>query len=260
MSTFPALFLGHGSPLNAIEENESTRDWQALAARLAPPRAILCVSAHWETRGPRVTSAAHPETIHDFHGFPRALFDVRYPARGDPELAARVADLLRPQDVRPDPHRGLDHGCWSVLRVMYPEADVPVLQLSLDRGRAPREHYELAARLAPLREEGVLVLGSGNLVHNLGDVDFASRGGRDWAVRFNDLLKRRIEAREHEKLLSYEQLSPDAHRAIPTPEHYLPLAYVLALQKADEPVSFLVDRIVLGSISMTSVLVGRLAA
>ncbi len=252
----PALFVGHGSPMNAIEDNAWSRGWREAAARLPKPKAVLCVSAHWETKGVRVTAAPRPETIHDFAGFPQALFAVRYPAPGDPDLARRVIALLAPQDVGQDPVRGLDHGAWSVLCAMYPDADIPVVQLSLDSGEPGAFHYDLAGRLSPLREEGVLVLGSGNFVHNLRRFDWDRSEPLDWAKRFDAEVKARIRARDHEALLDPLALSADGRLAVPTAEHYLPLLYVLALQSAGEPVSFFNEDVV-SSISMTSVVVGQ---
>jgi 4,5-DOPA dioxygenase extradiol len=254
----PAIFLGHGSPMNAIEDNAFRRAWAGLATHLPRPRAVLCISAHWETRGVALTAAARPETIHDFYGFPPELFAVRYPAPGDPELAQTAANLLAPWNARLDPRRGLDHGCWSVLRPMYPQADVPVVQLSLDTDEPAAFHYELAQRLAPLRDQGVLILGSGNIVHNLRLLDYPRAGGFDWAVRFDREVRTRIEARDHDALIRYDALGDDARRAVPTPEHYLPLLYVLALQDERERASFFNDRAVMGSISMTSVIIGEL--
>ena len=256
----PALFVGHGSPMNAIEDNEFRRGWEQSARLLPRPGAVLCVSAHWETRGVRVTAAERPETIHDFHGFPRALFDVRYPAPGDPSLARKVARLARASDAALDTGRGLDHGSWSVLRALYPEADVPVVQLGLDTARPASFHYALGRELTQLRDEGVLVLGSGDIVHNLGAIDWRRAGGYDWAVRFNDLVKERIGARDHASLVDYEGLGPEARLAVPTPEHYLPLLYVLALRDEKDGVVFFNDRVVMGSISMTSLVIGGGAA
>ena len=253
----PTIFLGHGSPMNAIEENAFHCGWRDVARGIPRPRAVLCISAHWEAKGFRVTLAERPETIHDFYGFPPALFEVVYPAPGDPALARRVADLLREAKPALDPGRGLDHGAWSVLRAMYPEADVPVVQLSLDRGRAPRDQFALARGLAPLREEGFLVLGSGNLVHNLGLLDWNLTAGFDWADRIDAGVKHRIEAGDDEGMVDWETLGPDARRAIPTLEHYLPLLYVLAVRKPGEKVSFFNEQRTMGSLSMTCVTVGE---
>ena len=243
--------------MNAIEDGEFRRAWVELGRRLPRPEAILCVSAHWETRGVFLTAAQAPPTIHDFYGFPAELFAVRYPAPGDPGLARRVASLLSDTGAQLDPVRGLDHGCWSVLVAMYPEADVPVVQLSLDSRQEAAFHYELAKRLRPLRDDGVLVLGSGNVVHNLRQADFGRGAGYDWAVRFDALVRAGVTAGDHAALASYAgQGAGDARLAIPTPEHYLPLLYPLALQAPADEVRIFNDRCVLGSISMTSVVVG----
>ena len=252
----PALFLGHGSPMNAIEDNAFHRAWIALGRELPRPKAVLCVSAHWQTDGTAVTAQARPETIHDFGGFPQALFDVRYPAAGDPALARRVAELLAPKPVALDAEWGFDHGSWGVLVGLYPKADVPVLQLSLDVRLTAEQHYSLAQKLAPLREEGVLVLGSGNIVHNLRALLTHPRETRfDWAERFDALVRERIEAGDHATLAAYERLGRDAQLSVPTPEHYLPLLYVLALRRPSDRLRF-VNQEVRSAISMTSVLFG----
>lgn len=252
----PVLFLGHGSPMNAIEDNAWRRGWAEIATRLPRPRAVLCVSAHWETAGATAVSATpSPTTIHDFGGFPQALFDVRYPAPGDPALAARVAELLAPDPVAPHPTRGLDHGAWGVLLPMYPEADVPIAQLSLDRNRPNAWHYVAGQRLAVLRDEGVLIVASGDIVHNLRDVDWRTGATPDWAPRFNETAKRLIETRDHGPLIDWEGLGPDAAASINSAEHYLPLLYALGASEAGDPVSFFNDEVFAG-ISMTSVRVG----
>ena len=248
----PALFLGHGSPMNAIEDNEFHRGWRALGQRLPRPRAVLCVSAHWETRGVYAGAADSPETIHDFHGFPQALFDVQYRAPGDAALARRAAELVGAQQ---DAERGLDHGAWGVLIAMYPDADVPVVQLSLDTSRPGAFHYALAKKLAPLRDEGILVVGSGNIVHNLGVWRPGEARPCDWALRFDAEVRKRIDAGDHQSLADYPSLGRDARMSIPTPEHYLPLLYVLALQEKGETPAYMHDK-VMTSISMTSVLIG----
>jgi 4,5-DOPA dioxygenase extradiol len=251
----PVLFLGHGSPMNAIEDNPWRRAWAEAGQRLPRPRAILCVSAHWETRGPAVSASAAPPTIHDFGGFPQALFDVQYPAPGDPALARRVAELLAPEQVRQDPARGLDHGAWGVLAPMYPEADIPIVQLSLDRTKSNPWHYEAGRRLAPLRDEGVLIVGSGDIVHNLRAVDFRRGGTPDWAVRFNDTARSLIVAGDHQPLIDYEKLGPEAEMSINSAEHYLPLLYVLGAADTGEHPDFFNDD-VFAAISMTSVVFG----
>ncbi len=242
--------------MNAIENNEFRRGWRDVAARLPRPRAILCISAHWETDGVAVTSGERPETIHDFYGFPPELFEVKYPAPGDPTLAQHIAALFPDFEVKLDRRRGLDHGAWSVLSAMYPEADVPVVQLSLDRTRPTSFHYALGRRLAPLRAEGVLVVGSGNIVHNLGLIDFHKADGFDWADRFNKQVKARIQDRDHEALINYRALGRDAELSVPTPEHYLPLLYALALQGRDETAVFFNDRVTMGAVSMTCITIG----
>lgn len=251
----PVLFIGHGNPMNAIERNEFHRSWEELGRKLPKPEAVLCISAHWETRGVYVTASERPETIHDFYGFPKALFDVQYPAPGDPRLARRTAELLTTVRARLDPGRGLDHGAWSVLVAMYPEADVPVVQLSLDTSQPGLFHYNLAKALAPLRREGILILGSGNIVHNLRLFSFHEQGPLDWAVHCDTEIKRRVLGRDHEALMSYETLGPNASLAVPTPEHYFPLLYAIALQEEGESLSFF-NSTVVSSISMTSVLIG----
>ena len=250
----PVLFIGHGNPMNAIERNEFHENWIALGKRLPRPRSILCVSAHWETQNAYVTATEAPETIHDFYGFPRALFEVRYPAPGEPALARRVAELVVSEGVRPDPRRGLDHGAWSVLVAMYPEADVPVVQLSMDTGRPGRHHYELARQLAPLRDEGVLVMASGNIVHNLRQFDFRDPTPLAWASRCDAEIRAHVVAGRHDALMVYPT-HDEGRLAVPTPEHYLPLLYAIALQQPGERIEFLNAK-VQGSISMTSVLIG----
>jgi 4,5-DOPA dioxygenase extradiol len=253
----PVLFVGHGNPMNAIERNEFHLGWAAVARRLPRPKAILCVSAHWETRGARVTASATPETIHDFYGFPKALFDVRYPAPGDPELAARVATLVTSEPVQLDPGRGLDHGAWSVLIAMYPGADVPVVQLGMDTRLPGSHHLALARQLAPLRDEGVLVLGSGNIVHNLRLFDFRNPAPLDWALAADAAIRAMISGRRHDQLAQFPQ-RPDARLPVPTPEHYLPLLYCVALQQDGDELEFF-NVSVPGSISMTSVLIAARA-
>lgn len=254
----PVLFVGHGNPMNAIERNEFYRSWNELGRRLPKPKAVLCISAHWETRGVHVTATGKPETIHDFYGFPKALFDVQYQVPGDPGLARRVAGLISSTRVKLDPGRGLDHGAWSVLVAMYPAADIPVVQLSLDTGQSGKFHYALGRELAPLRDEGILILGSGNIVHNLRLFSFQDPQPLPWATECDATLRQRILAREHESLMDYDTLGASARLAVPTPEHYYPLLYPLALQEAAEPASIFNDR-VLSAISMTSVLIGEAA-
>jgi 4,5-DOPA dioxygenase extradiol len=252
----PALFLGHGSPMLAIEPSRFTAAWQQLGRELPRPRAILAVSAHWYGRGTAVTVQPRPRTIHDFYGFPAALYALQYPAPGEPQLAARVAGLLAPTAVRLDEEWGLDHGSWSVLRYLYPQADIPVIQLSIDASLSGPQHYALAQRLAPLRDEGVLVLGSGNVVHNLRMLQFdPAAGSPPWALSFNAAVRARVHSGQHAALAAYESLDAGAALSVPTPEHYLPLLYVLALARAGDAVSMPVDGMDLGSISMLGVLV-----
>jgi 4,5-DOPA dioxygenase extradiol len=252
----PALFLGHGSPMQAIEPSRFTAAWEQLGRELPRPRAILAVSAHWYGRGTAVTAQARPRTIHDFYGFPPALYALQYPAPGEPLLAARVAALLAPTAVRLDAEWGLDHGAWSVLRYLYPRADIPVIQLSLDASLSGPQHYALAQRLAPLRDEGVLVLGSGNVVHNLRMLQFDPAAmAPPWAVSFNAAVRAGLQAGRHDALAAYESLDAGAALSVPTPEHYLPLLYVLALARAGDAVSMPIDGMDLGSISMLGVLI-----
>jgi 4,5-DOPA dioxygenase extradiol len=256
--TMPAVFFGHGNPLNALARNEYTEAWAALGRALPRPRAVLCVSAHWYVPGTSVTAMESPRTIHDFGGFPRELYEFQYPAPGDPALAARVRELLAPTPVGLDYRWGLDHGTWSVLCHVFPRADVPVVQLSIDETQPAPFHYELAQRLAPLRDEGVLVVGSGNLVHNL----HAYAWGRhkvepfDWAIRFEERARELLLAGNDGPLVAYETLGRDALLAAPTPDHYLPLVYVIALRREGERVSFPVEGVDGGSVSMLSVRFG----
>ena len=254
----PALFIGHGNPMNAIEETAYAAAWRDVAAAIPRPRAILCISAHWETEGTFVTAMPQPRTIHDFYGFPDALYQVEYPAPGSRELAERVHSLVASTAVRLDDGYswGLDHGAWSVLRRMYPEADIPVVQLSLDRSQHPRFHYELGAELLSLRREGVLVLGSGNIVHNLRLLQWNAAAPYPWTEQFDRLAAELILSGEHDRLVAYPALGDSARLAIPTNEHYLPLLYILALQQPGEAVSFFTEGLPLGSISMRSVRIG----
>ncbi|MEO8002950.1 MAG: 4,5-DOPA dioxygenase extradiol [Arenimonas sp.] len=251
----PALFIGHGSPMNTIEDNEFSRSWLKLGQTLPKPKAILCISAHWETMGASVTASPNPETIHDFYGFPKALFDVQYPAPGSPELANQIANLMNGEKINLDMERGLDHGTWSVLHPMYPAADIPVLQLSLDRTRSTEAHYELAKKLRPLREQGVLIIGSGNIVHNLRVFDFEQTKPYDWATVFDQMVKNCILQKDHAALCNYPLFGQMAALSIPTAEHYLPLLYALAQQQDDDSLVFFNEE-VLSSISMRSLRIG----
>jgi 4,5-DOPA dioxygenase extradiol len=259
----PVLFVGHGSPMNAIEDNESSRGWRAAAAALPRPKAILCISAHWETWGTEVTAMPKPRTIHDFGGFPRSLYETQYPASGDPALARQVCELVKRFDVALDQDWGLDHGCWSVLIQMFPKADIPVVQLSLDTAKIPQSQYELAKELAPLRRQGVLILGSGNIVHNLRRVVLRSNSldafntpfGLDWALEASALLKKLIDEDRHAELADYQSLGSAVQLAVPTPEHYLPLLYILALKEPGERITYFNDYPLAGSLTMTSLIV-----
>lgn len=250
----PAVFYAHGSPMNALEENAYTRVWQSFATRFARPKAILVVSAHWTTRGTGITAMAHPKTIHDFGGFPQALFDVQYPAPGDPALAAEIAAMLQPLPVHLDQDWGLDHGTWSVLIKTYPAADIPVLQLSLDMTQAPAYHFALGQKLAKLREQGIMLVGSGNVVHNLRRMDFQS-AGFDWALRFNAHMRAAIVSGDFAQVVNYQAFGQDAVLSVPTSEHFLPLLYVLGAKQEGDTVEIAADGIELGSISMMTVVI-----
>ncbi len=250
----PALFVGHGSPMNAIEDNEFSRAWAEVGQALPRPEAILCVSAHWETAGTLVTGMERPKTIHDFGGFPRELYAMQYPAPGSPELARLTQATVRKTQVHLDQTWGLDHGTWSVLCRMFPAADIPVIQLSLDQTQTPEFHYTLGKELRALRNKGVLIVGSGNIVHNLRIVTFQDKA-YDWAIEFDEILKKLIESGDHDSLVNYQSLGQAARLAIPTNEHYLPLLYILALQDRPEQIRFFADRVTLGSISMRSLVI-----
>jgi 4,5-DOPA dioxygenase extradiol len=254
----PAVFFGHGNPMNAIQQNAYTEAWSRLGQEMPRPKAILSISAHWYVPETGVTVATAPKTIHDFGGFPPELYQVQYPAPGDPELARRIQRLLHPLPVVLDERWGLDHGTWSVLRHVYPDANVPVVQLSIDETRAASFHFEVGKKLALLREEGVLIVGSGNLVHNL----HAYAWGRhtvdpyDWAVRFENMAREMMAAGEYQPLIDYETLGREAALSIPTPDHYLPLLYVLASRQSRDPITFPVEGVDGGSISMLAAKVG----
>ncbi|QHE83510.1 4,5-DOPA dioxygenase extradiol [Hydrogenophaga sp. BPS33] len=252
----PCLFLGHGSPLNVLDDNPFTRTWQRLGRELPRPRAILAVSAHWCTHGVGVTAMVQPPTLHDFGGFSREMFEIQYPAPGSPALAARVAQLLAPKDVVQDHAWGLDHGTWSVLCKAYPAADIPVVQLSLDMRRTPGQHLQTGRQLAPLRDESVLILGSGNVVHNLMTHRRGEAFAYDWAERFNDQVRERLLAGDHEALADDAWLGDAGRLSVPTPEHYLPLLVVAGAAGADAP-TVEIDGVLGGSIGMLSVSFGR---
>lgn len=253
----PAVFLGHGSPMNALARNRYTEAWRRIGSSVARPRAILAISAHWYIPGTAVTAMENPRTIHDFGGFPQALFDVRYPAPGSPALAARVRELLAPRPVELDHSWGLDHGTWSVLVHAFPKADIPVVQLSIDSTQQESFHYELGRLLIPLRDEGVLVIGCGNVVHNLRMLNWSDDAPpHDWAARFNAQVREHLERRDHQPLIDYEQWGGDARLSVPTPEHYLPLLYIIGAQAERDLLSIEVDGIQNASISMLSAVVG----
>ena len=258
MNRLPALFIGHGSPMVALEKSDVTRTWAGMAATIGKPRAILAISAHWLTRVTAVTGMANPRTIHDFGAFPQALFDMQYPAPGDPALAARVRDLLAPMTVAIDQQQwGLDHGTWSVLVHLYPDADVPVVQLGMDVNKSPEQHLEVGRLLRPLRDDGVLILGTGNIVHNLSAMDWGNpETVFDWSSRFNDHVREAIAEEAHERVAGYEAVGSDAQLAVPTPDHFWPLLYVLGARHRGEAARFGPDFIHHGSLSMTSVAFG----
>lgn len=256
----PVLFIGHGSPMNGIEHNEFSGRWKKMAKDIPTPTAVVVVSAHWLTRGTRITGMEFPPTIHDFGGFPQELFQVQYPAPGNPQFAKETIDLVKSIKIEEDHDWGLDHGTWTVVRHMYPEAEIPVLQLSIDHTRSGKYHFELAKELAELRKKGVLIIGSGNMVHNLRmlvwDKIEEPGFGYDWALEMNERFKKYISEGDFNPLINFENLGKEAQLAIPTPEHYIPLLYTLALKKENEPVSFFNDRAVAGSLTMTSVKIG----
>ncbi len=256
----PVLFVGHGSPMNAIEENDFVYTWRNLGKSLPKPKAILCISAHYETNGTFVTAMQKPQTIHDFGGFPQELFAVQYPAPGSPELAAEAKKAVSKTIVGLDEKWGLDHGAWSVIKNIYPLADVPIVEMSLDYNKPPQYHYELAKELTLLRDKGVLIIGSGNLVHNLRMVAWNKVNepeyGFDWAMQANETFKHLIINNKHKELINYSLLGREVQLAIPTPEHYLPLLYTLALKGEHDTVEFFNDKAVMGSLTMTSVKIG----
>ena len=256
----PVLFLGHGSPMNAIEENEFVTGFRNIGKSISKPNAILCISAHWETKGTFVTAMEKPKTIHDFGGFPKALFDVQYPAPGSPELAKETKSIIKKTTIGLDEKWGLDHGAWSVIKHLYPNADVPVIQMSLDYSQSPQYHYELAKELSSLRNKGVLIVGSGNMVHNLGKVAWNRLNetyAYEWATEANEKMKSFIINGEHNPLINFKSQGKAFDLAIPTPEHYLPLLYALALQQKDDQVSLFNDKAVAGSLTMTSLKIDR---
>lgn len=259
--TMPVLFLGHGSPMNAIEENEFVQGFRTIEKTIPRPQAILCISAHWETRGTFVTAMDKPKTIHDFGGFPQALYNVQYPAPGSPQLAASTKSLINSTSIGLDLNWGLDHGAWSVIKHLYPRADVPAIQMSLDYMLTPQQHYELAMELASLRNKGVLIVGSGNMVHNLSMIAWdklnAGAYGYDWAIEANDKMKNFIAQNNHQALINYTSQGQAFKLAIPSPDHFIPLLYTLALKQEKDSISIFNDKPVAGSLTMTSVRIGR---
>ncbi|OGU57880.1 MAG: 4,5-DOPA dioxygenase extradiol [Ignavibacteria bacterium GWF2_33_9] len=256
----PVLFLGHGSPMNAIEENEFVQGFRNISSEIESPKAIIVVSAHWETKGTQVTAMESPRTIHDFVGFPKELFEVQYPAPGMPQLAKDVKNIAASTNVTLDEKWGLDHGAWTVIRHMYPKADIPVIQLSLDYNKKPEQHYELAKELYELRNKGILIVGSGNMVHNLGMVHWPKLNenfGYEWANEANEKMKHFILDGNHQALINYSQQGKSFDLSIPTPEHYLPLLYALALQDSKDEIKIFNDEPVAGSLTMTSVKIGK---
>ena len=256
MKRMPVLFVGHGSPMNAIEKTSFAKEWKAIGDNLPKPSAILCISAHWETNDTRITASERPETIYDFWGFPEALYKVVYPAPGSPKLANSLIRMFSENPVVSDPARGLDHGCWAVLVRMFPEADIPVIQLSLNQSLSPRAQCDLAKELSPLREKGVLIIGSGNLVDNLFLRKSKDAPPYDWALEFDALAKNLIQKGDLQALQKYDRLGESAHLSIPTNEHFLPALYALALREDPEPITFFNEAIVSGSVSMRGFQIG----
>lgn len=256
----PALFVGHGNPMNAIEDNIFTKGFETIAKELPKPNAILCISAHWETKGTFVTATKQPETIHDFRGFPSQLYEVQYPAPGSPELALAIQQGITSTSVNLSNDRGLDHGCWTVTKFLFPEASIPVIEVSIDYSKSASFHYQLGKELAVLRRKGVIVIGSGNSVHNLRMVDWHKMDtidyGYDWAIETNEKIRQFIIEGDHQSLINFDKLGKEFKLAIPTPEHFIPLLYTLALQEKDEEPGILNDHLVAGSLNMMSVKLG----
>lgn len=256
----PVLFLGHGSPMNAIEENQFVQGFRKISKEIPKPNAILCISAHWFTNGTFVTAMEMPKTIHDFYGFPKELFEVQYPAKGSPELAKETAALLAPTFVEEDHSWGLDHGAWSVIRHLYPNADIPIIQLSIDYTKPPQFHFDLASQLQKLRKKGILIIGSGNIVHNLRLVDFRNINtigyGYDWALEAREKTNNWLLDGNFKNLIDYQKQGTFLTTAVPTPDHFLPLIYSLGLKEKSEELSLFNDELIAGSLSMTSVRIG----
>jgi 4,5-DOPA dioxygenase extradiol len=256
----PVLFVGHGSPMYTIEENEFVHSWRNLGKTIQVPEAVICISAHWQTPGTCVTAMQEPPTIHDFGGFPRELYNIQYPAPGSPELANQIKKIVKGSVIELDSKWGLDHGAWSPIRHIFPAADIPVVELSLDMNKTPQFHYDLAKELISLRNKRVLIIGSGNIVHNLGKVAWDHSDepefGYDWAIQANDIFKRLIISGNHQDLINYKLLGKEVQLSVPSPEHFLPLLYALALKEENEPIAFFNDKAVMGSLTMTSLIIG----
>ena len=256
----PVLFLGHGSPMNAIEENQFVQGFRNISREIPKPNAILCISAHWFTNGTFVTAMLNPKTIHDFYGFPKELFEVNYPAPGSPELARETAELLFPEIEEEDHSWGLDHGAWSVIRHLYPNAEIPVIQLSIDYNKPPQYHFDLAKKLQKLREKGILIIGSGNIVHNLRMIDWKNintvGAGWDWAVEAREKTNNWLLDGNFQNLIDYQRQGVALQTAVPSPDHYLPLIYSLGLKEKSENLSLFNDELIGGSLSMTSMRIG----
>ncbi|MGD1006048.1 MAG: 4,5-DOPA dioxygenase extradiol [Ignavibacteriaceae bacterium] len=255
--TMPLLFIGHGNPINAITQNEYTVEWNKIGKSLPGPNAVICISAHWETNGTFVTTMDKPRTIHDFYGFPAELFEVEYKAPGSPYLARETKKLIAKTSVELDNNWGLDHGCWSVVMHLFPEANIPVIELSLDYTKQPQWHYELGKELSFLRNKGILIIGSGNIVHNLRMISWQNKDGFDWALEADRKFKKLILNDEYTELIDYKNLGIEVQLAVPTPEHFLPLLYILGLKEKNESISFFNEKTELGSISMTSLMINR---
>lgn len=258
-SKMPVLFLGHGSPMNAIEENEFVDGFRNIVQYISKPKAILCISAHWFTKGTKVTAMEIPKTIHDFGGFPKELYDIQYPAKGSPELAKEVKHLLNETQTDLDENWGLDHGAWSVIKHLYPNADIPVVQLSIDYTQTSETHYHIAKQLNSLRNKGILIIGSGNIVHNLQLIDFRNMDkdnyGFDWAIEAKETINKWLMEGDFESIIKYKKQGKAIQLAVPTPEHYLPLIYALGLKEKTETISFFNDKLQAGSLSMTSLMI-----
>lgn len=252
MALYPALFIGHGNPMNALETNEFSLEWEQLGAKLQQPKSIVCISAHWTTQEPMITTMDEPRTIHDFYGFPDELGQVQYPAPGNPMLAQEICRHTH-NKIKPDVRWGLDHGTWSILKQMFPDAEIPVIQLSISNNLTPKEHFDLGEQLKYLRTQNVLVLGSGNIVHNLDKIKWADEAF-PWAEEFDEIVKQKITGRHFDALINYDKL-PHASLTIPTPEHYLPMLYILGMTNPHSNISFFCENVTMGAISMTSFMV-----